>query len=111
MAKVVEHGEDSPDWKLGRSHNHQEVPNAMDPIWVVPFIRIDRLFERDHPEDEENDQQEGDDVPQDDHHPVTDLGTDLVGVDIQHEVEVLADIVGPVDPADANHFENGNPQH
>ena len=111
MTKVVEHGENGPDWELSSSNNNQEVSNVMDPSKVVKFIRVNWLLERYHAEDEEDDQQEGNDVPEDHHHPVTDLGTDLVGVDVKHEVEVLADIVGSVDPADANHFENGNPQH
>ena len=41
---------------------------------------------------------------------MTHPGGALLQRDVQHEVEVLAHVVGAVDPADADHLEDGDPQ-
>ena len=129
MTEVVEHLQHSPDWELGCGHQDQEVADAVDPFgiadhkYVIRFhskiinvssldiASVNRLFEFPQRQAGDDHEEQGDEGPEGHQHHVADQGGDPLEGDVQHEVEVLADVVGAVEPADAHHLKDGDPEN
>ena len=109
MTKVVQHLKNGPDWKLGGGNGDQEVSDPMSPVRVVNVSGVHGRGEGEHGQDQDQDEEDGDDVPQGDQDHVADQARDLLQGDVQHKVEILAHVIGSVDPANTDHLEDGNP--
>ena len=73
----------------------------------LDIASVNRLFEFPQRQAGDDHEEQGDEGPEGHQHHVADQGGDPLEGDVQHEVEVLADVVGAVDPADADHLKNG----
>ena len=81
------------------------------PVSSLDCVSIYRLWEIPEGESRDGHQEQGDDGPEGHQDHVADQGGDPLQGYVQHEIEVLPDVVGTVDPADADHLKDGDPKN
>ena len=82
----------------------------MNPAGVLDFSK-GRRVECDEGQNQDNDQEYGDDVPESHEDNVGHHGAAVLQRDVQHEIEILVQLVCAVEPSDADHLKDCNPQY
>ena len=70
-----------------------------------------RSFKRVERQAQDEGEENGDDVPECHEDDMVHHGGAVLQRDIQHEVEILVQLVPTVEPSDADHLEDCNPQY